>query len=123
VRRIQALLNLLPHRKALLRLLERKLAGLNITLLQCSDHPQCDHRQADLERLRDYLLEYPRRERLALAAALAELLRRVQGQGVLFVPREQDGQRGRKWSADYAPAFVMEEAEGWLRQVQKVLAR
>jgi hypothetical protein len=123
VRRIRTLLNRLLHRQALLRLLEQELAGRDITLLHGGDHHQCDHHQADLERLRDYLLEYPRRERPGLAAALAELLWRVQKRGALFVPREQDGQRGRKWSADYAPAFVMEEAEGWLRQVREGLVR
>lgn len=123
MRRILTLLNRLPHRQALLRLLEQELAGRDVTLLHGGDQHQCDHQQADLERLRDYLLEYPKRERPGLAAALAELLRRVQGRGALFVPRVQDGQRGRKWSADYTPAFVMDEAEDWLRQVREVLVR
>lgn len=123
MRVIQALLNRLPHRKALLRLLERELDRREVTLLHRPDHQQCDHYASDLERLRDYLLDYPKRERPALAAALAELLRRVQERGALFVPREQDGQRGRRWSDDYGRAFVMEEVEGWLRQVREVLAR
>jgi hypothetical protein len=125
MRTIRALLNRLPHREALLRLLERELAGRDVTLLRGGDHRRCDcdHHRADLERLRDCLLAYPRRERAGLAAALAELLRRVQERGALFTPREQDGQRGRKWSADYSPAFVMEEAEGWLGKAREVLAR
>ena len=125
MRTIQALLNSLPHRKALLLLLERELAGRGVTLLRSGEHHDCgcDHHRIDLERLRDCLLGYPQRERAGLAAALAELLRRVQERGPLFAPREEDGERGRRWGADYTPAFVVEEAGDWLRRVREVLAR
>lgn len=93
MRSIQALLNRLPHRKALSRLLEWELAAQDVTLLRGGAHHQCDcdHHRADLGRLRVSLLEYPRREREGLAVALAELLRRVRVRGPLLVPREQDG--------------------------------
>lgn len=58
-----------------------------------------------------------------MAVTIAELLSRVQEQGAIFTPREQDGHRGRKWSADYATAFIMEEVEDWLGQVRRILAK
>jgi hypothetical protein len=113
MRQLRSLLNQMPHRKTLLRVLERELDGRGVRLGPC-----------DLERLREELLQYPKPERSGLAAALAELLRRVREQGELFAPREQDGFRGRKWSADYADAFIMEEVCEWMfGRVRAILAR
>ena|SRR5437868_3891218 len=109
----EALLNSLPHRKKLLLALEQELnkRGALIPF------------QRELARLRENLLQYPKQEQLTLAATLAELIKRLQEKGPLFVSGEEHGYRGRKWSAAYEPVYVVVEIGDWLAQVRKIHAR